>query len=733
MSRFPLCRSAAMILSALCLLASLLWLSACSGGAAYMREDRNYEHSAPGASSGYSTAPRHVASSEGFASTQDPGRGRIADPHAYPGVPSYNAGAGEFTTYLQPGEDLWIIARPAQHDSRTYSDDYPGCGALVCDTPDRGRVPVPLRHTAVNASIAGYIASVDVTQQYHNPFSHKIEAVYVFPLPENAAVTGFLMTIGDRTIRGIIREREEAQQIYNDARAQGYNAALMTQERPNIFTQRVANIEPGHRIDIAVKYFHTLAYNDGQYEFVFPMVVGPRFNPPYAAPDQQVRTRHLTPNQRSGHDIALSVALDAGVPLQSISCDSHEVAVDRVSDRLARVTLSSRDDIPNKDFVLRYRVDNEQTVPGLMTHVDPSTGQGYFTLMLYPPSAPQQRWRSPMEMVFVIDTSGSMSGKPLEQAKRAIDRALDHLQPQDSFQIIRFSDSASQFGRAPVPASRDAVRDAKRFVDSLQPGGGTMMLTGLSASLDFPHDPERLRVVTFLTDGFIGNERDILAALHHKLGASRIFSFGVGQAPNRFLMDQMARMGRGCVAYLSLDDSAREVMDLFFDRVSRPAMTNITLSFQGINAYDINPPLDTVPTDLFAGRPVIVTGRFDPRSAPGDAHTPRAVLSGDINGVRRAYELPFDAAYADHHPALAAVWARARIQSLADRALWDASAEWNINNDIRATALSYGLISAHTSFIAVDSSYRTPGDHGYTVTQPVPVPDGTRYDTTVGR
>ncbi|MCA9283482.1 MAG: hypothetical protein KDA30_15760, partial [Phycisphaerales bacterium] len=199
-----------------------------------------------------------------------------------------------------------------------------------------GRVPVPLEHTAVSASIAGYIASVDVTQKYHNPFSHKIEAVYAFPLPDDAAVTGFLMTVGDRTIRGIIREREEAQQIYNAARAQGHNAAIMTQERPNIFTQRVANIEPGRNIDISIRYFHTLAYNDGEYEFVFPMVVGPRFNPAYSAPDQQIRTRNLSPNQRSGHDISLAVDLDAGVPIRKISCDSHRVAVDRISDRVAR-------------------------------------------------------------------------------------------------------------------------------------------------------------------------------------------------------------------------------------------------------------------------------------------------------------------------------------------------------------------------------------------------------------
>jgi Ca-activated chloride channel family protein len=241
---------------------------------------------------------------------------------------------------------------------------------VVAACQNRGkRNPDTLKHTDVRASVSGYIGAVDVTQQFLNPYSGKIEAVYVFPLPHNASVNEFIMTIGERRIRGIVRERKEAEQIYQDAKQQGYVASLLTEERPNVFTQRVANIEPGKEIDVNIRYFHTLEYVDGWYEFVFPMVVGPRFNPPGStngvgavargdsgASCQEPEVHYLRPGERTAHDIALRVDVDAGAPIEEFECRSHQVASEQPAPGRLSVSLAQTDNLPNKDFVLRYRV-----------------------------------------------------------------------------------------------------------------------------------------------------------------------------------------------------------------------------------------------------------------------------------------------------------------------------------------------------------------------------------------
>ena len=613
----------------------------------------------------------------------------------------------------------------------------PGSGAMLTGFPSPGAperirfVPLPLRHTAVDAAINGYIGTVNVKQAYQNPYDTKIEAVYVFPLPEKAAVSEFLMVIGDRTIRGILREKEEAVAIYKEARRQGYQASLLVQRRPNIFEQKVANIEPGKAIDIDITYFHTLAYKDGWYSFVFPTVVGPRYNPP-GHPDPVdalprgdgpngpgTAVEYLRPNERSGHDLSINVRLDAGVEIEDVKA-SHGIDVSRDGERTAVVKLKNESTIPNRDFVLDFRVAGERLKSNLLTHRDPETGEGHFTLMVIPPKDSTLVPRQAMEMVFVLDCSGSMSGQPLQQAKDAVLVALERLGPDDTFQIIRFSDTASQFGARPVLATERNLTAARNFVSGLRSNGGTEMINGVKAALDFPHDPSRYRFVTFMTDGYIGNERDILAAVHSRIGASRIFSFGVGNSVNRYLMERMSAAGRGVVAYIGLNDSARTVMDDFFARVSRPALTDIEVDWGGMAVTDVYP--STLP-DLFVGRPLVVTGKF-----AGDRKAVRVLGSsgGERHTLMSARDVDDNAG-----SSLAKVWARLRIADLANRQTWAGDPHGELGDAIRNTALRYQLVSNYTSFVAVDSSLRTAGDHGITVRQPVPVPDGVRYETTV--
>ena len=629
-------------------------------------------------------------------------------------------------------DEIWVIAQP---EARVVpaDEDSPGCGAMLARLPkEEKEIPLPLKHTDVKGRISGYIAAVEVTQQFHNPYGEKIEAVYVFPLPQNAAINEFIMTIGERRIRGIIRERKEAERIYRQAKQQGYVASLLTQERPNIFTQKVANIEPGKEIDVNIKYFNTLAYVDGWYEFVFPMVVGPRFNPPCykdgvgavargraGISGQKTEVQYLKPGERSGHDISLSLNVDAGLAIEEVACPSHVISNSFVTREKLTVKLSSRDSIPNKDFVLRYKVAGRAVKSALVTHRDERGG--YFTLMLYPPDNLRHLKRSAMEMIFVLDCSGSMSGKPIAKAKDAIKRALRKLEADDTFQVIRFSNRASQFGPDPVPATKANIRRALAYVDSLHGSGGTMMIEGIKAALDFPHDPHRFRLVSFMTDGYIGNEVEILAAVHRRLGDSRIFSFGVGTSVNRYLLDRMAKLGKGAVAYIGLDESAGQVVDLFYNRISHPALADVTIDWGDMQVSDVYPHRVR---DLFVGRPVILTGRFSGRG------NTTIQISGKVGGMTQEISIPVNLGDSTAtHPGIASVWARKKIEDLANQATYDD--ERDLPGQIKRVALEYSLMSAYTAFIAVDSLRQTAGDHGVTVVVPVPVPDGVRYETTV--
>jgi Ca-activated chloride channel family protein len=604
-----------------------------------------------------------------------------------------------------------------------------GTGVLAARDKEGGFVAVPLKHTEVKAGITGYIATVGVEQEFTNPYAEKIEAVYVFPLPENAGVNEFVMTIGERHIRGIVRERAEAEKIYREARRQGYQASLMTQERPNIFTQSVANIEPGKEIDISIKYFHTLVYKEGWYEWVFPMVVGPRYNPwgstegvgavpngAVGASGQKTEVQYLAPGERSGHDIGLTVDVNAGVKVEEMVSVNHQIQRRSDGEGGEVVTLSAGDKLPNKDFVLRWRVAGEKVKTGVFVQKDEGGKGGYFTVLVVPPESLKGLPRRPVEMVFVVDTSGSMNGKPIAQAKSAVQAALGKMESRDTFQVVKFASGAEQMEPRPVPVNGSNLARAQQYVREMEGDGGTEMLKGINGALSFPHDEGRTRVVAFMTDGYIGNEVEILKALHGQLERSRVFSFGVGSSPNRYLLDAMARVGHGAAAYLSLNESAEPVMDAYFEQISHPALANIEVAFGGAKVTEVYPK---VLPELFVGRPVILTGRYS-------GAMPRSVtVRGVVGNEPVNFEVPAEAA---EHAGISTVWARAKITDLHDQAIYESK---DVSGEVKAIALEYGLMSEVTSFVAVDSTRVTAGDHGTTVAVPVPVPEGVRYETTV--
>ena len=327
----------------------------------------------------------------------------------------------------------------------------------------------------------------------------------------------------------------------------------------------------------------------------------------------------------------------------------------------------------------------------------------------------------PREMVFVLDCSGSMRGWPMRKSKEAMRRALKKLDSDDTFQVIRFSSNASHFGPEPVPATRENIRRAIEYVEGLSGSGGTMMIEGIRAALDFPHDPKRFRVVSFMTDGYIGNENVVLAAIHEKLGSSRIFSFGVGSSPNRSLLEGMARLGRGAAAFITLDESATDAVDAFYDRASRPALTDVEIDWGWATVADVYPR--RLP-DLFVGKPVLITGRFDDEAPAGISVTGRMGREDVAFDVAGELE-PGEA----RHGGIEKIWARRKLRHLADLGTYEPSSE--LTGEMIATSLEYSVQCRHTAFVAVDSSRRTAGTHGTSVAVPVPMPEGVRYDTSV--
>src|SRR5262245_119946 len=348
----------------------------------------------------------------------------------------------------------------------------------VVDAEGKRKAVCPLKHTDVKAEISGFISRVVVTQHFQNPFNEKIEAVYTFPLPQNAAVDDMTMIVGERTVRGKILPREEAQKVYETAKSEGQVASLLDQERPNIFTQSVANILPGEQVKITISYVETLSYVNGAYEFVFPMVVGPRYVPGapkvesqgngFAADTKQVPdasriTPKSLPGMRSGHDISLEVALDAGLIIDNIDSKTHPTDIQRPDSQSARLRLKNEETIPNKDFILRYDVAGQAIQDALLTHR--SDKGGFFTLILQPPERVTAEDVMPKELVFVLDTSGSMSGFPIEKAKETMKLALDSLYPSDTFNLITFAGDTRILFPEPVPATPANLARAQAFLN----------------------------------------------------------------------------------------------------------------------------------------------------------------------------------------------------------------------------------------------------------------------------
>ena len=604
-------------------------------------------------------------------------------------------------------------------------DESPGQGSLIVQPGGGQPVAMPLKHTHVRAEISAFVASVDVTQTFTNPFDEPIEATYLFPLPERAAVDDFVLEVGERRIRGQIQQRERAEAIYQAARAAGHTAAVLHQERPNIFSQSVANIAPGREIKVKLRYVDLLVYRDGGYDFLFPMVVGHRYNPPgptaqAAAGGERASASIMPPGTRTAHDISMEINLEAGVPIRSLRSASHQVRVADLSRSGRRIELAPMDRIPNKDLMLRWDVAGEAPEVGLLAHRGGHGSEdGYFALLVQPKAEITRIEAAPKEILFVLDESGSMNGTPIEMSKRFMREALRALGPADRFNVVRFAGAASVLSPAPLANTEANVRRGLAAVEAMRGEGGTQLLEGFKAALSQPTDPSCIRIAVFLTDGYIGNEHQILEAVKGARGEARIFTLGIGSSVNHYLLREMAELGRGSYTYIRPNGKESEAVDRFFRWVTRPYLTDLEVDWGTLRVEDVQP---SRLNDLYSGQTLTLVGRY----LWGGEET--VILKGRLGG--RPWEKQIRVALPEtqkSHAALASVWARHRIR---DMLLEEpGSVPAGVRAEVTSLALAFRLMSPFTSFVAVDESeVVNPDGRPVRVEQPLPMPEFVSFE-----
>ncbi len=567
-----------------------------------------------------------------------------------------------------------------------------------------------LTSSDVEVTITGPMAELTVRQRFANHHSDFVEATYVFPLHEQAAVDGMAMRIGEREIRGVIKTRKAAKEAYEEARDQGEAAALTEQERPNVFTQNVANIPPGESIEVVLHLVQPLAYEDGVYTFHHPLVVGPRFVPEGIEDSHRITPPVVSETVDTGTRVDIRLTADLDLPLESVQVGTHPEAILTWADETVQVDLGNAR--LNRDFVVEFIADVDEPAVSYLA------SDGHFSLLLEPPMAPEPEEVVPRELVFVVDNSCSMSGLPMNMAKEAMRTALENLLPGDSFQVIRFSEVASGLAPRPLPATPQNIALGLEYVEAMQGMGATHMLAGIEASLDFPLDPLRQRIVCFMTDGYIGNEQEILAAIADKLGNARLFAFGIGSSVNRHLLDRMVHEGRGHHTVVLLHEDLQGKVDDFYGRIARPVLTDVVLEFEGMAVSEIYP--SKLP-DVFAGQPVRVTGRY--------TGEPGAVIVRGRQG-HQDFDARVDVEEILEGGALASSWARAKVAELQRLQIWGEVSD--VKEEITRTALEYALLTPYTSFVALERKVRNQTGEILSLDVVLETPDGVSHDAVFG-
>jgi Ca-activated chloride channel family protein len=638
-----------------------------------------------------------------------------------------------------------LFAGPALPDSKPslkaepavlVTPDEAGTGTLLLRSKEPGKyIEAPRLKTDVEIEVSGLIARAKITQRFENPSDKWVEGIYVYPLSQGAAVDALKMQVGNRFLEGKIKERAEAREIYEKAAAAGIKASLVEQERPNMFTNSVANIGPGETVVVQIEYQETVRLDHGKFELRVPLVVGPRYIPGQGASMLSVSTEGTSasavpdasrisppvmhPKFGKINPVSLKVRLKSGVALDAVQTLYHHANVSRADDRSAVIELAG--DVPaDRDFVMNWTLKAERT-PQAGLFRETVGDRSYYFAMVTPPTGTVQPQRQPREAIFVIDNSGSMSGESMPQAKAALLKALSQLRPEDTFNVIRFDDTFDVLFKDAVPANKTNVAVATRFVSRLEANGGTEILAALQAALKDKRVTEtgRLRQVIFLTDGSVGNEDEVLKEVGRSLGRSRLFTIGIGSAPNSFLMEHIAKTGRGTFTHVGSETEVEEKVGELFHKLETPLMTDLKVRTEGVQLETWPNPLP----DLYAGEPVMLT-------TASSSTAGKVIIEGRISG--KPWSTTLELADAMEGSGVSKIWARSKIASV-EGTRYTGANEGDVDAQVLTIALDHHLVSRMTSLVAVDVTPSRPAD-ATLESQAVPtnLPQGWNFEKVFG-
>jgi Ca-activated chloride channel family protein len=598
---------------------------------------------------------------------------------------------------------LWAAARVA-----VAQEEGPvGPGALVLGSAGGSQL-APRVHSTITVRVEGIAARVLVSQAFVNGTSEWVDGVYVFPLPDAAAVDQLEMTVAGRRIVGQIAERHAARAAYQQARQAGHKATLVEQERPNLFTSSVANIGPGESVQVQIGYWLQPRYEQGSFTLTVPLTLTPRYIPglplsglsqgtgwaadTHPVGDASRITPPLSLDPTTAPHFQITVDINAGFALQAIESATHPILSENLGERY-RVSLASGTPLPmDRDFELVWRLRSSATAE-VAVFTETHHGAKHALLLAVPPvgDAPA-RATVPRELILVVDTSGSMHGLAMAEARRALDLALGDLGPDDRFNLIRFADVARRLFPASVPAAPENITRARTYLSSLRAEGGTELAAALLSALQQPADPGRLRQVVFITDGSVGNEEQLFAIIQRHLVSGRLFTVGLGAAPNGWFMRKAATFGRGTYTRIPTMDQVVPRMGGLLERLRAPAVTELAVDWpvDGAQAYPPRLP------DLYGDQPLTVLARLDAKAGL----VTLAGRSGDGYWLRQQ-PLP-----AQDSPGIAQLWARARVEALLDRRVTEG--ELAVRDDVLATGLSYGLLTPYTALVAIEDRPSRP-------------------------
>lgn len=611
----------------------------------------------------------------------------------------------------------WVSPRPAWASAEATAADKTLSPYFVVEGADPNVEALPLESTKVDVQIVGVIAEVTVTQVYKNAGKKPIHAQYVFPASTRAAVHGMRMQVRDQIIEAVIKEKQQAVQTFEAAKKEGKSASLLEQQRPNVFTMKVANVMPGDRLEVSLRYSELLVPTSGVYELDYPTVVGPRYsNQPEAGAkpqDKFVASAYTPSGKAPSYGFELSGSLSTAIAVQSLESPSHALLTSADNPSLRRFQLApSESGGGNRDFILRYRLAGDAIQSGLSLFE--SGGEKFFLLQVEPPKRVPTELIPQREYVFIVDVSGSMAGFPLETSKKLLRELIGGLRATDKFNVLLFSGSSSLLAERSLPATPANIALATRFIDEQNGGGGTELLPALEQAFKLSKSDGLSRSFLVITDGYIGQDRGAIELVRRRLSDANIFAFGIGSSVNRFLIEGLAKAGAGEPFVVTDPGEAPRTAERLRDYVRAPVLTDIKLNVEGFDAYDLEPP--AIP-DVLAERPVVIQGKYR-----GEA---RGFLNLSGLSGQGAFAQRFDVAQIKarpEHRALSYLWARSRIASLGDFGFAEPSAA--AKAQITALGLKYNLLTDYTSFVAVARKVVNPGGAGQNVDQPLPLPAG---------